>query len=105
VQPHGQNGKQLALYVEAGMSPLAALQSATLVAARLLRQEQRLGQIRPGYVGDLVAVPGNPLQDIRAAESPVFVMKDGVLVFRRDPAAAVCPKVNTQASEDTNVWR
>jgi imidazolonepropionase-like amidohydrolase len=80
VQPHGLNGGQLRLYVEAGMTPLQALQSATLVAARLLRREDRLGRLAKGYVGDLVAVRGNPLDDIRAAEAPVFVMKDGQVV-------------------------
>jgi imidazolonepropionase-like amidohydrolase len=77
VQPHGINGRQLAMYVEAGMTPLDALRSATLVAARLLRQESRLGRLAAGYVGDVIAVRGNPLQDIRTVESPVFVMKDG----------------------------
>ncbi len=82
VQPHGQNGKQLAMYVEAGMTPLDALRSATLVAARLLRQEKRLGRLEPGFVGDVIAVKGNPLGDIRTIESPVFVMKDGVAFER-----------------------
>jgi len=83
VQPHGINGRQLAMYVEAGMSPLDALRSATLVAARLLRQEQRLGKLEAGYVGDLIAVAGNPLANIRTVESPVFVMKEGVVVSSR----------------------
>jgi imidazolonepropionase-like amidohydrolase len=82
VQPHGINGKQLAMYVEAGMSPLDVLRSATLVAARLLRQEKRLGRLEPGFVGDVIAVKGNPLEDVRTVESPVFVMKDGV-AFKR----------------------
>jgi imidazolonepropionase-like amidohydrolase len=82
VQPHGINGKQLAMYVEAGMTPLDAIRSATLVAARLLRQEKRLGRLEAGYVGDVIAVAGNPLEDVRAVESPVFVMKDGV-AFKR----------------------
>jgi imidazolonepropionase-like amidohydrolase len=82
VQPHGLNGRQLAMYVEAGMTPLEALRSATLVAARLLRQEQRLGRLEPGFVGDVIAVKGNPLEDVRTVESPVFVMKDGVAFTR-----------------------
>lgn len=80
VQPHGLNGGQLRIYVEAGMTPLQALQSATLVAARLLRREGRLGRLATGYVGDVVAVRGNPLEDVRTVESPVFVMKDGRVV-------------------------
>jgi imidazolonepropionase-like amidohydrolase len=83
VQPHGINGRQLALYVEAGMTPLQALQSATVVAARLLRMDTRLGRIAPGYVGDLVAVPGNPLENVRVVETPVFVMKEGVVAWAR----------------------
>ncbi len=83
VQPHGHNGRQLALYVQAGMTPLAALQSATLVAARLLRQEHRLGRLKPGFVGDLLAVAGDPLQRIQVVESPLFVFKDGALVYSR----------------------
>ena len=78
VQPHGINGKQLAMYVEAGMTPLDVLRSATLVAARLLRQEKRLGRLEAGYAGDVIAVAGNPLESIRTVEAPVFVMKDGV---------------------------
>jgi imidazolonepropionase-like amidohydrolase len=62
------------------MTPLQAIQSATLVAARLLRKEQQLGRLRPGYVGDLVAVRGNPLEQIRLIESPAYVMKEGWLV-------------------------
>jgi imidazolonepropionase-like amidohydrolase len=80
VQPHGLNAGQLRMYVEAGMTPLQAIQSATLVAARLLRRETSLGRLAEGYVGDVVAVPGNPLDDVRVIESPVFVMKDGRVI-------------------------
>lgn len=83
VQPHGENGKQLALYVEAGMSPLQALQSATTVAARLLRMEKRIGKIQKGFAADLIAVRGDPRADIRTVESPVFVMKEGKLVLKK----------------------
>ncbi|MFO0578562.1 MAG: amidohydrolase family protein [Polyangia bacterium] len=86
VQPHGLNARQLGLFVHAGMTPLQALQSATLTAARLLRQERRLGRLRPGYVGDVVAVPGDPLRDVRVVEAPTFVFKDGHLVFARGGA-------------------
>ena len=88
VQPHGLNGRQLRVYVEAGMTPLQALQSATVVAAKLLRMETRVGRLDPGFVGDLVAVRGNPLDDVRTVESPVFVMKDGRVVLdrRTEPA-------------------
>jgi imidazolonepropionase-like amidohydrolase len=77
VQPHGFNARQLSVFVEAGMSPLDALRSATLVNARLLRLEGRIGTLRAGAFADLVAVPGNPLEDITVVERPRFVMKDG----------------------------
>ena len=88
VQIHGINGKQLALYVEAGMTPLEAIQSATLVAARLLRMEKKIGQVAPGFFGDLVAVAGDPLHDVRVIESPLAVVKEGKLVFRGPVAEA-----------------
>lgn len=80
VQPHGLNAGQFRMYVDAGMTPLQALQSATLVAARLLRREGTLGKLAPGYVGDVVAVRGNPLENVRVTETPVFVMKDGRVI-------------------------
>jgi len=83
VQIHGINGRQLAMYVEAGMTPLQAIQSATLVAARLLRMETKIGKVAPGFYGDLVAVAGDPLQNVRTIESPLFVMKEGRLVFEK----------------------
>ncbi len=88
VQPHGLNGRQLALYVEAGMSPLQAIQSATTVAARLLRMEKRLGKIEKGFAGDLVALSANPLENIRAVETPLFVMKEGKVVFEASRAGS-----------------
>ena len=94
VQPHGRNGGQLRMYVEAGMTPLQALQSATLVAARLLRREADLGRLAKGYAGDVVAVAGNPLDDIRVVEAPVFVMKDGRVI--KD--VAVPPRAAPDAS-------
>lgn len=77
VQPHGVNGKQFAIFVEAGMTPLAAIQAATLVNARLLRAEGKVGTLKPGAFADLVAVAGNPLADVRTLEKPLFVMKGG----------------------------
>jgi imidazolonepropionase-like amidohydrolase len=87
VQPHGLNGRQLANYVEAGMTPLQALQSATLVAAKLLHMEDRVGKLAPGAFGDLVAVAGDPLRDIRTVEQPLFVMKEGVVMLDRTTAS------------------
>jgi imidazolonepropionase-like amidohydrolase len=83
VQPHGANGRQLRIFVEAGMTPLEALRAATLVNARLLRMEGRLGVLKPGAFGDLVAVPGNPLEDVTVAGRPTFVMAGGRVVLAR----------------------
>ena len=62
----------------------AAIQSATIHAAELIRSKDRIGRIAPGYLADVIAVNGNPLQDIRLLENAVFVMKDGV-IQRHDP--------------------
>ncbi|HEY5800041.1 MAG TPA: amidohydrolase family protein [Burkholderiaceae bacterium] len=79
VFPHGDNAKEFAYMVEAGMPPLEAIRSATLNAAQLLNQAARLGSVEPGYVGDLIAVSGDPLQDINVLQQVRFVMKDGVV--------------------------
>ncbi len=71
VSPHGM--------VEAGMPPLEAIQSATMEAAKLLRVEDRLGSVEPGKLADLVAVEGDPLEDITVLENVQFVMKQGVV--------------------------
>lgn len=79
IYPHGLNARQFAYQVRCGQSPLGAIQSATIHAAELIRWEGRVGQIAPGCLADLIAVPGNPLQDIRRLENPALVMKDGVI--------------------------
>ncbi len=78
VIPHGTNALEFAAMVERGMTPTAALQSATIRAAELCRRPDR-GQIAAGLLADLVAVPGNPLRDIHALERVDFVMKGGVV--------------------------
>ena len=80
VSPHGLNAREFALMTGLGMSSAAALRSATAVAAALLGIDDRLGTIATGKVADIVAVPGNPLDDIHATEHVVFVMKDGAVV-------------------------
>jgi imidazolonepropionase-like amidohydrolase len=84
VYPHGDNAREFAALVERGMSPLEALRSATLYATDLLGVDDR-GTIAPGKLADLVAVPGNPLEDIRIMEQVVFVMKGGSVVHLEDP--------------------
>ena len=83
VYPHGQNARQFAYMVRFGMTPMQAIQSATINAARLLGQEKDIGAIAPGLRADLVAVSGNPLSDVGVLHTGVAaVMKDGVVVRR-----------------------
>ncbi|WP_406672290.1 amidohydrolase family protein [Natronospira sp.] len=77
VYPHGQNGKQFARMVEAGMSPLEAIQAATIHAADLLDWSDEIGRIEPGFHADFIAVDGSPLDDVTRLESVRFVMKAG----------------------------
>lgn len=79
VYPHGENAKEFGVLVKLGMTPLAALQSATIVAAEALGRDDR-GVIAPGKLADLVAVPGNPLQDITVTERVRWVMHAGKVV-------------------------
>ena len=79
VFPHGENAKEFAYMVEAGMPALEAIRSATLAAAALLDQQARLGSVEPGYAADIVAVSGDPLRDISVLQQVKFVMKDGVV--------------------------
>ncbi|MEO8275172.1 MAG: amidohydrolase family protein [Thermoanaerobaculia bacterium] len=82
VSPHGLNGKEFALMTGLGMSPGAALRSATAVDADLLGVADRLGTLEKGKIADVVAVAGDPLQNIATMEKPLLVMKDGVIVVR-----------------------
>jgi imidazolonepropionase-like amidohydrolase len=80
VYPHGQNAKQFAYMVRYGMTPMQAIQSATIRAAELLGKEKMLGAIAAGRFADLVAVKENPLANITALEHVALVMKDGKIV-------------------------
>jgi imidazolonepropionase-like amidohydrolase len=84
VYPHGQNARQFSRMTRFGMTPLAALQSATVNAAAALGQEDTLGQLRAGFHADIVAVAGDPLQDISLLEAPSFVMKAGRVYLGRE---------------------
>lgn len=86
--PHGQNAKELWAMVDRGMTPLQAIQAATLVSAELIQVDDR-GRLEPGLLADIIAVPGDPLTDITVTEDIRFVMKGGQ-VYRNDavqPAA------------------
>jgi imidazolonepropionase-like amidohydrolase len=80
IYPHGLNARQFAYQVRCGQSALDAIRSATLHAAELLRWDDRVGRIQAGYLADMIAVPGNPLQDIGLLEHPGFVLKNGAIV-------------------------
>jgi imidazolonepropionase-like amidohydrolase len=74
---HGTNYRELQWMVRLGMSPVQALLAATAVNARILRWQDRVGQIRPGLMADLIAVSGDPLQNINVLQDVKFVMKEG----------------------------
>ena len=78
--PHGTQARELELMVKFGMRPLAVLQADLLNGAKVLGWEGQIGQLKPGYYADIVAVPGSPLDDITAVEHVAFVMKGGVVV-------------------------
>lgn len=80
VYPHGDNPKQFARMVKFGMTPIQAIQATTINPARLLKQEATLGSLEKGKLADIVAVPGNPLDDMSLMEKVGFVMKDGQIV-------------------------
>jgi len=84
VIPHGDNAIQFSRMVEHGMTPMQAIQSATTVAAELLNWEGQTGAIAPGYFADIIAVDGDPLEDISVLEEVFFVMKGGVVYKEPD---------------------
>ncbi len=77
--PHGTQAREFAFMVKYGMTPLAALQAGTLNGAKLLGWDGQIGALKPGYLADIVAVPGNPLTDIGVLQKVAFVMKGGVV--------------------------
>jgi imidazolonepropionase-like amidohydrolase len=80
--PHGTQAREFVLMVKYGMTPLAALQAGTLNGAKLLGLQDQLGALKRGYLADIVAVPGDPLQDIGVLQNVAFVMKGGVIYKR-----------------------
>ena len=81
--PHGTQARELELMVEYGMKPAAVLQAGMLNGAKLLGWGGQIGELKAGYFADVIAVPGNPLEDISVTKKVSFVMKGGV-IYRRD---------------------
>jgi imidazolonepropionase-like amidohydrolase len=82
VFPHGLNARQFPIMVQRGMTPMEAIQAATSLAARYMGWERDVGALQPGRFGDLVAVEGNPLEDVSRLQDVAVVVKGG-LVFKR----------------------
>ena len=80
VYPHGDNARQFFYMVKYGLTPARAIRSATSDAAELLGRADQVGRIKPGLFADLIAVEGDPLQEVRALENVGFVMKGGSVV-------------------------
>jgi imidazolonepropionase-like amidohydrolase len=83
VCPFGTNAREFTLMVENGMTPMQAIQAATMADAQLLGMADSLGSVKPGKLADLIAVRGSPLTAVRALEDVRFVMKQGV-IYRQD---------------------
>jgi imidazolonepropionase-like amidohydrolase len=83
--PHGTQAREFVIMSEFGMKPLAVLQADLINGAKLLGWEGQIGQLKPGYYADIIAVPGNPLLDMHALEHVAFVMKGGVIEKRPSP--------------------
>lgn len=77
--PHGTQARELVLMVKYGLSPLATLQADLLNGAKLLGWEGHIGELTPNYLADVIAVTGNPLEDVAAVQNVTFVMKGGVI--------------------------
>jgi imidazolonepropionase-like amidohydrolase len=80
--PHGTQARELVLMVKYGMTPLGALQADLLNGAKLLGWDGQIGALKAGYFADVIAVPGDPLKDVRVVQNVKFVMKGGV-VYRK----------------------
>lgn len=80
VSPHGKNALEFQFMVEGGMPPMEAIKSATVVPAEMLRMRDRLGSLEAGKFADIIAVEGDPIEDIKVLQRVKFVMKDGVVI-------------------------
>ena len=80
--PHGTQARELELMVKYGMTPAAALEADLIHGAKLLDWQEQIGQLKPGFLADVIAVAGNPLEDVGVLKKVAFVMKGGV-VYRK----------------------
>jgi len=89
---HGENLRELKLMAEYGMSKPEVIRAATTTAAKVLGRSNDLGRVAPGFIADLIAVRGNPLENLAVLEHPIVVIKEGKIVAnrlgvdRRDPS-------------------
>ena len=82
--PHGTQAREFELLVKYGMTPLQSIQAGTLNGARLLGWGRDIGTLKAGYLADVIAVPGNPLEDVAVLKKVAFVMKGGVIYKRAE---------------------
>jgi imidazolonepropionase-like amidohydrolase len=80
--PHGTQARELVLMVQYGMSPADVLRADLINGAKLLDWADSIGQLKPGFYADIIAVPGDPLNDISVTTKPLFVMKDGEILVK-----------------------
>jgi imidazolonepropionase-like amidohydrolase len=95
VAPHGENAKEFAYMVEAGMPPLEAIRAATLHGATVMGMEAQLGTLEAGKLADIVAVRGDPSRDIETLQAMAFVMKDGRIYLQAGTPHAGLPQPGT----------
>lgn len=97
VFPHGENAKEFKLMVDLGMAPIDALKTATANDAELFGISQKVGTLEKGKLADVVAMPGDPTQDITGTERVSFVMKEGKII-RNGPASAAAKTAEAQSA-------
>jgi imidazolonepropionase-like amidohydrolase len=85
VYPHGRNAEEFHQMVDLGMKPVAALKAGTSADADLLGMSDKIGTLESGKLADIVAVPGNPVENIRQTEHVFFVMKEGTIFKNEKP--------------------
>lgn len=95
VIPHGKNAQEFLNMLETGMHPMAAIRTATYDAAKLLGMSKKLGAIEPKRKADIIAVPGDPLEDASLLQQVAFVMKDGVIYKQPEPRGTALSQAPT----------